>query len=66
MDKKIMPQKEIITVDELANLTGYSKTTIYILRSQGKIPESCYFYLAGGRLLRFHLSEVMKWITGSN
>jgi len=55
-------QNPILNIEEVAQLTGYQKSYLYVLVCQNKIP-----YFKQGRLLRFHRQEVQTWIlTNSN
>ena len=47
----------LLTADEVATLTGYSRQTIYNKVSAGEIP---YFKMDGR--LRFWLSDISDWI----
>lgn len=51
-------EKEILTIDEVVELTGLTKGTIYILNYKNEIP--CFKF--GPRLLRFKRSEILKWM----
>lgn len=51
-------EKEILTVDEVVNLTGLTKGTIYVLHYKKEIP--CFKF--GPRLLRFKRSEILNWM----
>lgn len=48
---------EYISIEELSNLTGLSKATIYGKRSRRELPAYKF-----GRELRFKRSEVENWI----
>jgi excisionase family DNA binding protein len=50
--------KEVLTIDECAILTGYSKNHLYKLTSQRAIP----FYKPLGGSIRFKKSEVEDWL----
>lgn len=50
--------KEILTLDEVIELTGLKRNTIYGLRYAGKIPH----FKFGPRLLRFKRSEILYWM----
>jgi len=56
-------QKEVITIDEAAELTSLKKSYIYKLSHQGKIP--CYSYSDGSKKLYFKRSELLQWMTQS-
>lgn len=50
-------QDEYLNVDELSELTGLKKATIYAKRSRRELPAYKF-----GRELRFRRSEVESWI----
>ena len=50
-------QNEIMNLSETAELTHLSKSTVYGLVSQRKIP-----FFKQGKILRFKRSELMAWI----
>jgi len=56
-------QKEILTIQEVATLTGFKVNTLYQKRHDKQIPEQAMFNLANGSKIRFYRSEIMKWIT---
>lgn len=47
-----------LTLNELAHYTGLSKSTIYKLTSEGKIPH----YKPCGKIIYFDKKEVDKWL----
>lgn len=49
---------EILTVNDLIQLTGFSKSYLYKLTSLGEIPH----YKPKGKLLFFKRSEVEEWL----
>ena len=51
--------RRLLNVDELSELTGLSKNTIYCWVSQRRIP-----YVKLGRSTRFDLPRIEKWIEG--
>jgi len=51
--------KNILTVDEVINYTGFSQKQIYKLTSTRAIPH----YKPSGRKLFFKKDEIDKWIT---
>ena len=51
--------KNILTVEEVINYTGFSQKTIYKLTSTRAIPH----YKPSGRKLFFKKDEIDKWIT---
>jgi len=54
--------KEILTLQEVMELTGLKRNTIYCLRYAGAIP---HFHF-GKRLLRFKRSEILYWMEHRN
>jgi excisionase family DNA binding protein len=54
-DKK----ENILSTDEVCDLTGYSKKTIYLLIQKREIP---FHKVAGRRRLFFYKSEIIAWI----
>ena len=54
-----MIEKNILTVDEVINYTGFSQKQIYKLTSTRQIPH----YKPSGRKLFFKKDEIYKWIT---
>jgi len=51
--------KNILTVDEVINYTGFSQKQIYKLTSSRQIPH----YKPSGRKLFFKKDEIDEWIT---
>ena len=54
----LKPLKEFLTVDEIANYLGLSKSAVYKITSKKEIP----FYNPGGKKIYFKRSEVDTWI----
>ena len=54
----LMGAKEVLTLDECAMYTGYSRNYIYRLTSQRAIP--CY--KPGGGKICFRKSEIERWM----
>ena len=54
--------KDILTVSEASDYTGYSQRTLYNLRSQGKIAT---YRAEGCRRLYFRKDELDRWMTAS-
>ena len=54
-----MIEKNILTVDEVINYTGFSQKQIYKLTSSRQIPH----YKPSGRKLFFKKDELDEWIT---
>ena len=50
--------KEVLTIDECAVFTGYSKDYLYRLTSQRRIP----FYKPMGGAIYFRKSEIEDWL----
>ena len=51
-------EKEIITIQELADYTGFSKSHIYKLTHKNQIP----FYKPNGKTIFFKFDEVKEWL----
>ncbi len=51
-------QKEILTLNELAEYTGFSKSHIYKLTHRNEIPH----YKPTGKVIFFKLSEINEWL----
>lgn len=51
-------QKEILTLNELAEYTGFSKSHIYKLTHRNEIPH----YKPSGKVIFFKLSEINEWL----
>jgi len=62
IDKLNYQQKEILNLEEVAELTSLRKSYIYKLNHEGKIP--CYSFSDNGRLY-FKREEIEKWMTKS-
>ena len=54
--------KDILTVSEASDYTGYSQRTLYNLSSQGKIAT---YRAEGCRRLYFRKDELYRWMTAS-
>lgn len=54
------PDKEVLTVADVAQLVGYKTSTVYRLTSERKIP----FHKPehGGRKLYFNRKEILDWL----
>ena len=55
-------QPEVVSIDDVTRLTGYSKNTIYQYVNRGLIPNHKPEH--GGRKLIFLRSEIEGWIKG--
>lgn len=58
MDKLLLNSKKAITIEELSEKYGLSKSTIYKLTSTGRIP----FYKPTGKKIYFDSNEIEKWL----
>ena len=58
MSEAITLRKEMLTLNELAQYTGFSKSHIYKLTHQNKIPH----YKPSGKCIFFNLNEVNDWL----
>ena len=54
----LLSEKKILNVNELVSYTNYSKSHIYKLTSQSKIPHS----KPGGKAIFFDKEEIDKWL----
>lgn len=54
-------QKEILTLEEVAQYTGLAKSQLYKLTSEKKIPH----YKPTGKVCYFKRSEVEAWLTSN-
>lgn len=60
----IKKQSEILSIEEVSNLTGYKKATIYKLTHERKIP---YHKPAhGGRRIFFKKEEIDQWLQSNH
>jgi prophage regulatory protein len=55
-----MNEISLLRLPAVIKLTGYSRSTIYALQSQGKFPASVK--LAGGGAVAWRSSEIRAWI----
>lgn len=53
--------KEILTLDEAADYTGLSKSTLYKLNSSNEIPH----YKPSGGKVYYKLTELINWLTSN-
>lgn len=58
-DLNVSGQKDILNIEEVAQLTGLSKSTVYKLTSKHEIP---YYKPAGRKHLHFRHDEIMAWM----
>ena len=54
------PAEQVMTIEEVVRLTGYSKATIYKFTSERKIPFRKPEH--GGRRLYFQREEILDWL----
>lgn len=59
IERRLLSQKETLSIDELAEYTGWKKSHIYRMTSQRVIP----FYKPMGGNLFFKRSEIDEWLT---
>ena len=55
-----MNDQALLRLPEVMRLTGYSRSSIYSLIKQGKLPASVT--LAGGGAVAWRSGEVLRWI----
>lgn len=58
IENKLITAKELLTFDEVAELTGLSKSYLYKLTSARQIPH----YKPNGRLIYFNRAEILEWM----
>lgn len=58
----VKPKSDTLSIDDLVDLTGYKKNTLYRLVHDRKIPYRKPLH--GGRKLVFLRSEVEEWLKG--
>lgn len=58
MSDNIILTKEVLNLNELAQYTGFSKSHIYKLTHQNKIPH----YKPNGKCIFFNLKEINEWL----
>lgn len=58
----VKPRRDTLSIDELVDLTGYKKNTLYRLVHDRKIPFRKPMH--GGRKLVFLRSEIEEWLKG--
>ncbi len=56
--ENILNQKEMLTVEEAAQFTGFKKSTLYKMTSGKKIPYS----KPGGKRVYIHIKDLMDWM----
>lgn len=60
IERRLQGQKDVWSVEELAEYTGWSKSHIYRLTSRHQIP---HYKPKGGNIF-FRRSEIEQWLTG--
>ena len=58
IERRMLAQKEVLSLDELAEYTGWKKSHIYRMTSQRTIP----FYKPMGGNIFFKRSEIDEWL----
>lgn len=58
IERKMIAQKEVLSMDELVEYTGWKKSHIYRMTSQRSIP----FYKPMGGNIFFKRSEIDEWL----
>ncbi|MDD4211591.1 MAG: helix-turn-helix domain-containing protein [Clostridia bacterium] len=58
LEAVLIQQKTVLTLNEVANYTGLSKSYLYHLTSTGGIP--CY--KPTGKIIYFNKNEIDKWL----
>lgn len=53
-----MGEERFLTMEEVGNLIGLDRSTIYNWKRQGLLPH----YKIGKRAVRFKLAEVLQWM----
>lgn len=53
-----MAEERFLTMEEVGNLIGLDRSTIYNWKRQGLLPH----YKIGKRAVRFKLAEVLQWM----
>jgi excisionase family DNA binding protein len=58
IENLLLSQKRVLNLDEVAALTGLSKSHLYKLTSNGKIPH----YKPNGKFIFFERAEIEDWL----
>jgi len=58
IENSLVNQKEVLTLEEAAQYTGFSKSYLYKLTSSAKIPH----YKPAGKLCYFNRFELDQWL----
>ena len=58
LEKLLIGQKEVLTFDEACDYTGISRSFLYKLTANGKIPHS----KPNGKLLFFEKTKLIDWL----
>jgi excisionase family DNA binding protein len=53
-----MAEERFLTMEEVGNLIGLDRSTIYNWKRQGLLPH----YKIGKRAVRFKLTEILQWL----
>lgn len=58
IERGVMMQKNVLTLDEAVMFTGLAKSYLYKLTAGGKIP----YYKPSGKLIYFQREELERWM----
>lgn len=58
IEKGVMMQKNVLTLEEAAMFTGLAKSYLYKLTAAGKIS----YYKPSGKLIYFERAELERWL----
>ncbi|SMC39921.1 helix-turn-helix domain-containing protein [Cellulophaga tyrosinoxydans] len=58
LEKLLVGQKEVLTFDEACDYTGISRSFLYKLTANGRIPHS----KPNGKLLFFEKTKLVNWL----
>ncbi len=53
-----MAEERLMTMEEVGNLMGLDRSTIYAWKRKGLLPH----YKIGKRAVRFKMSEILRWL----
>jgi excisionase family DNA binding protein len=56
---KLISVRQLMTPEQCAEFLGLQVNTLYVMKSQGRIP-----YRKVGHLLRFDFDEIVEWTKG--
>jgi excisionase family DNA binding protein len=58
MNDNLINSKQVLTLDETVRYTGFKRSYLYKMTSQGKIP----FYKPNGKMIYFDRIELENWL----